>query len=68
MSFKLILIYHVILVAAVYVTGFRTGLNAHRLALRRKALQGDAHLMEMLEQLNLRGEEFLDEREKDGRR
>jgi len=68
MSFKIILIYHAILVAAVYITGYRTGMKAYRRALRYKDARSDAPVMEMLEQLNLRVEDFLDEREKGGRR
>jgi len=62
MNLKFVLIYHVILVAAVYITAYRTGFKTCQLVFRRKAAHGTAPLAEMLAQLNLKVEDFLDER------
>jgi hypothetical protein len=62
MNLKFALIYHVILVAAVYITAYRTGFKACQLTFRRRAARDTAPLAKMLEQLNLKVEDFLDER------
>ena len=68
MDLKFILIYHAILVTAVYITAYRTGFEACRRAFRCKTALGTAPLVDMLERLNLKVEDFLDERENDRRR
>ncbi len=62
----MLIVYHVVLVSAVFWTAYRTGYKACADESRRKAEAHVAPLREILEKLNLDAGAFLDDKE--GRR
>jgi hypothetical protein len=61
----LLIIYHVLLVTAVYWTAYRTGYKACRAESQRLAQAYATPLTQMLEKLNLNTEEFLNDKRND---
>ncbi len=61
----LLIVYHLVLVTAVYWTAYRTGYQSCQDEARRQAKAYTAPLTEILEKLNLDAEEFLGDRRSD---
>jgi len=60
MGISLLIFFHIIFVTALYITAFRTGYGVCRNKSRQQAEARTAPLTEILEQLNLDIEKFLD--------
>jgi len=56
-----LIMFHIVFVTAIYITAYRTGYGVCRNQSRRQAEACSAPLMEILEQLNLDIERFLDD-------
>ncbi len=67
MSFFLI-VYHVVLVSAVYWTAYRTGYNTCQDESRRQAEAQTEPLKEILERLNMDAEALMNEKQDDKRK
>ncbi len=55
-------IFHVVIVAAIYITAYRTGYRSCQAESRRHAEEYTAPLTKMLEELNLDIERFLEDK------
>ena len=62
MGTLILIIFHIVIVSAVYITAYRTGHRACREESRRQVEACTAPLTEMLEQLNLDIDKFLDDK------
>jgi hypothetical protein len=60
MGISLLIFFHIIFVTALYITAYRTGYGVCRNKSRQQAKARTAPLTEILEQLNLDIEKFLD--------
>lgn len=63
----LLIVYHILLVTAVFWTAYRTGYNACRAESQRLAKAYATPLTEILEKLNLNTDEFLNDKGSDDR-
>ena len=63
MGILILILFHVIMVAAIYFTAYRTGYGVCQDESRRQAEACAAPLTEILERLNLDIDNFLDDKE-----